>query len=209
MVLWRAYKRILHVDFTINFLNPFVEALGNFFQNSEIVHTICSPVIYAADVISNISINLNAVKVTCPGAQSPLFLAADLLIVGVVVIVIESDVQVFWTMMFGPAMSKIRRIVLNKYFFGRNIFSSSLYILLTLLMSQIPEPSKLVQYCMGFVVISDFFDLTASSDWVNYSTNCDGAIRSGSGYFPMDSILANISAVLAICVLPIGIKSDI
>eukprot|EP01037_Dinobryon_pediforme_P022397 gene22397-23547_t len=106
-------------------------------------------------------------KVTCTGAQSPLYLLCDIAIVGIVIIIIESDVNVFWTVMTS-AVSKIRSLV--------------------------PDPSKLVQYCMGFVVITKLFNLDnniAHVDWVHSSPNCDSTIRylfNGRDIgFPIDS----------------------
>jgi hypothetical protein len=54
---------------------------------------------------------------------------------------------------------------------------------------------------MGFVVIRKFFNWegSAGGTWVVRDVNCDGATG-----FPIDSILANLSAVCFVIVLPTG-----
>ena len=53
---------------------------------------------------------------------------------------------------------------------------------------------------MGFVIMRSFFNFRDDGkNWVNRSDNCDGAVD-----FPIDSILANLSGVFAIIVLPAG-----
>eukprot|EP01034_Spumella_vulgaris_P001392 gene1392-1839_t len=203
MVLWRAYKRLENLDF-VHFLTPYLKEMSRITHSEYIIYVLSYPIVKFVDSISDIKINLSAVQVTCPGAQSPLYLLADLIIVGVVIIIIESDVHVFWTMMISPAMGKIRSSVFNRHYFFGHIFSTGLYMWLASLISYVPDPSKLVQYCMGFVVLKGLFNYDKAVDsWVPFSANCDGAIPLGGGRsFPIDSILANLAGILAILVLP-------
>ena len=193
MVLWRAYNDLFKVDFVLDNLKPFLIELGNIVQSQIVIEYLFYPIIAVVDVISSFRINLSAIKVTCTGAQSPLYLLCDIAIVGIVIIIIESDVNVFWTVMTS-AVSKIRSLVFSRHYFSRNICSSSLYLTTLILITQVPDPSKLVQYCMGFVVITKLFNLDnniAHVDWVHSSPNCDSTIRylfNGRDIgFPIDS----------------------
>jgi len=205
MVLWRAYESYVQIDFKA-FLNPFLRELSYFTWGEEIVRYLYIPIVFLMDKLSNLSINLDALQVTCSGSQTPIYLLIDMIIVVAVVVVIESDVVVFWIMMIGPTMGKIRSIVFNRHYFGRNILSSSFFLSAALLIAQLPDPSKFVQYCMGFIVIKRFFNLSGNhphSDWVAVSQNCDASI-SVPVTIPMDSMLAYFSAISAIFVLPVG-----
>jgi hypothetical protein len=213
MVLWRAYNGIYiaKVNFVVDCLRPFLFEFGKIIHSQEIVLVISYPLINLIDFISNLSINLSDIKVTCIGAQSPLYLLCDLLIVGIVIIIIESDVNVFWTML-SPTVSKIRSMVFSRHYIRRNCLPSITYLLAAILISQLPDPGMLVQYSMGFVVITKFFNLSgndAHTDWVNVSPNCDTAITSTflgqSRTFPMDSILAYLTGILVVIAFPPGL----
>ena len=202
MVLWRAYKRFENIDFRIDFLDPFYREIGRVIDSNEVIYTLSYPIVYVIDKISNININLNAVKITCPGAQTPLYLLTDMIIVAIVIMIIESDVHVFWTMMIEPAVSKIRSMIFSPQYFRRNWCATITQLSTAMLVTQIPGPHKLIQYCMGFVIMRSFFNFRDDGkNWVNRSDNCDGAVD-----FPIDSILANLSGIFAIIVLPAGEK---
>lgn len=203
MVLWRAYNGIYiaDVNFVVDCLRPFLYEIGKITHSQEVVAVVSYPIVYTIDVISNLSINLSAIKVTCTGAQSPLYLLCDVLIVGIVIIIIESDVNVFWTMM-SPTVSKLRSMVFSRHYFSQNVISSLFYLAAAILVTQIPDPSKLIQYSMGFVVIEKFFNL-------NISPNCDATITytflGENKTFPIDSILAYLAVLLAVIALPPGL----
>jgi len=203
MVLWRAYKRFEGIEFTTDFLNPFLREVGDFLNRKGVFRALSEALDLVLSVLSRFSIDLNAVKVSCPGAQSPLYLLTDMIIVAVVIFVIESDVHVFWTMMISPAMGKIKSLAFSGQYFVRNRLSTCFYIAVATFITYIPSPSSLVQYAMGFVVIRKFFNWegSAGGTWVVRDLNCDGATG-----FPIDSILANLSAVCFVIVLPAGKK---
>jgi hypothetical protein len=203
MVLWRAYKRLEGLEFTTDFLNPFLREVGDFLNRKGVFRALSEALDIVLSVLSTFSIDLNAVKVSCPGAQSPLYLLTDMIIVAVVIVVIESDVHVFWTMMITPVMGKIKGLAFSGQYFVRNRLSTCFYIAVATSITYIPSPSSLVQYAMGFVVIRKFFnwDGSAGGTWVVRDVNCDGATG-----FPIDSILAHASAVCFVIVLPAGKK---
>eukprot|EP01035_Chromulina_nebulosa_P057355 gene57355-78580_t len=206
MVLWRAYNGIYiaNVNFVVDCLRPFLFEFGKIIHSQEIVLVISYPLINVIDFISNLSINLGDIKVTCIGAQSPLYLLCDVLIVGVVIIIIESDVNVFWIML-SPTVSKIRSMVFSRHYISRNFCSSITYLVVAILITQLPDPSKLVQYSMGFVVITKFFNLSgndANTAWVNVSPNCDATVTIGKTILPIDSILAYPTGMLVVIAIP-------
>jgi hypothetical protein len=209
MVLWRAYNGIyiVNVNFVVDCLRPFLFEIGKIIHSQEIVLVISYPLISVIDIISKLSINLSDIKVTCIGAQSPLYLLCDVLIVGIVIIIIESDVNVFWTML-SPTVSKIRSMVFSRHYISRNFCSSITYLSAAILISHLPDPGMLVQYSMGFVVITKFFNLSgndAHTDWVNVSPNCDATVTIGKTTLPIDSMLANPTGIFVVIALPPGL----
>jgi hypothetical protein len=206
MILWRAYKRLVSINFTVDFLDPFLNTIGDMFDVRLAVYVASYPIVYVIDHIYIFNINLNAVKVVCVGAQSPLFLLMDMIIVAVVIVIIESDVHVFWTMMVAPSLSKIRSMLFSRQYFVSHFLSTIFYLAILLMVSQVPDPSKLVQYCMGLVVIQRFFsDGSGYGGWVSASANCDNAVKISNGFaIPFDTILANFSAIFAVIACPAG-----
>ena len=211
MVLWRAYKRNIHISFTHKFLNPFLRHIGAAIGSNEIVYILTFPYVYLIDKISNININLQAVQVTCNGAQSPLYLFVDIVVVGVVILVIQSDVQIFWTMMIQPSTSKIRSMVFSREYFFSHWKRTLLYLAMAMAIAQVRDPAELVSYCMGWVSIQQFFNMkdgVPHSNWVVSNPNCDAAITYSLGgqkqTLKIDTALANFSAIFAILLLAPG-----
>ena len=212
MVLWRAYKRAININFTADFLNPFLRQFGDVIGSKQIIYVLSYPYVYIIDKVSNLNINLNAVKVTCNGAQSPLYLLVDIVIVGVVILVIQSDVQIFWTMMLQPTAGKIRSMVFSPEYFRKHWPRTLLYLFLAMAMAQIRDPAELVSYCMGWVSIQEFFNMEGGvphAKWVVSNPNCDAAItyqfNGKQETLKIDTALANFSAVFAILLLAPGI----
>ena len=204
MVLWRAYNSvyIAKISFVVDCLTPFLYEFGKIIHSQELINTVSYPLIYLMDIFSNFTINLSAIKVTCTGSQSPLYLLCDVFIVGIVIIIIESDVNVFWTML-SPMVSKLRSMVFSQHYFFRAWITLG-YLGAAILITQLPDPSKIIQYSMGFVVIKKFFNLSGNVphiDFVNLSPNCDATT-----FFPIDSTLAYLSGILALIALPPGMK---
>lgn len=214
MILFRAYQSYLKLDDIYQMLKPFQHEMDAVLGKYNLVYYINFPITYLSNKISLIRIDLNAVKITCTGAQSPLYLVLDMMIVIIVITVIESGVNVFWVMMLPNAMEKIRSVMFNRYYMYNaedSIFTRIKHWLLSFralvwaaLVTAIPDPRVLVQYCMGFVVVSKFYD---SKSWVPYSTNCDGALPNlasdaKNDSFKLDSILANLSGIIFILMMP-------
>jgi len=68
------------------------------------------------------------------------------------------------------------------------------------IITHFPDPSKVVQYCMGFIVIGSFINTrnVSQKGFINASANCNGTLN-----VPMDTVLAVASAVIAfVAVIP-------
>lgn len=220
-VLWRAYKHVhighVHVDVKSmeDLFKPLEAEITKIFWNSEVYSKFVNPIVYVYNAVANLNINLNVVKITCVGAQSPLYLATNLFILYVVVTVIESDVHIFWTMTLTNALDKIKGLVYNKYYlFSWNIYPTLVYIGVASGISQLPDPRSIVQICLGFVEIRSFFNfdyfLGKAHSWVPYTANCNRAAtyQDWNGIkrtLPFDSILSQLSGLFVLLILPIVI----
>jgi hypothetical protein len=120
--------------------------------------------------------------------------------VAAVVIIIESDLHVFWSMMVYPSATKMRSMFFSWHFLKDHFRSTVFYLLILIIVSLVPDPSKIVQFFMGFLEFQRFFGNGSEyGGWVNSSENCDNVIHLGNNsYLPMDSILANLSAIFVI-----------
>jgi hypothetical protein len=190
MVLWRAYNYVQASAFTksiISFLNLIDK---QFFGSFQFFYYLSFPFVKVIDVFQSIKIDLPAVNVSCLGAQTPLFLLADLVVLFIVVVIIEADYQMLWSTMILPAMGKIRTIVFSRYYFARNPVSTLLYFSLSFLVSCFPEPSKVIQYALGWVSVLVFFEYYGRA---TSNLNCDGAVPG----VPLDSLFAILTTICA------------
>eukprot|EP01034_Spumella_vulgaris_P023585 gene23585-29814_t len=72
------------------------------------------PFMFVVQNIANIRINLTYVNVSCPGAQAPIKLLLDCVVTGIVVIIIESDMEIFWQTQLKQALTKFRGLLFNR-----------------------------------------------------------------------------------------------
>jgi hypothetical protein len=187
MVLWRAYKMLYSNNFVDN-IKTFLSVLDvKILRNLQVFRVLGYPVVELFNILTSIQINLPAVDVTCPGAQTPAFLLGDLLVFCLIVMMIESNFQLLWTSVVLPCMTKIRSMVFNRFYVSKNPSSTFVFALLSIALSCIPEPVKFIQYCLGFLKISVFFAVNGRAA---YSTNCDGAINVNGNNARLDSVLA-------------------
>jgi hypothetical protein len=188
MVLWRAYY--IKNNF-LKSMNAFINLIDNrFVFNVNVFETLSFPFIAIVGLFRSIKINLAAVKVSCVGAQAPLYLLADLIVLYIVVVIIEADYQVLWSTMIIPAMGKIRSIVFSRHYFGQNKFTTLLFFLLTFGVSFLPQPSEMIQYALGWVSVLVFVKHNGAAE---SSPNCDGAIAN----LPLDTIYAVLTTICA------------
>lgn len=193
LVLWRGYRIVLRLPLSffgqIELLGEMVnKALGiNFFQ------ILLYPFAVIANFFGSIDINLSAVQVTCAGSQAPILLLVNLVIVGFVVIIIKSDLQIYWSIALSDVLSKTQTLISSRYFFSRNKGLTLWYASCATILMLIPDPKKCIQYLLGFVSAATFF---AAAGHSTVTHNCDTAIA-----IPIDSILAILTTIFAVVVL--------
>ena len=194
MVLYRSYRKYLH--FSRSFedeMRYVVNTIVGIFDVEPIMW-IVSPLIYFASIVANFSLDLRAVQVSCVGAQAPGLLLIDIAIVGVVIIMIRSDAQVYWAVAQQKALMKAINMTFNPNYVTKNIVSTVFHVSCALGIMVLPSPTKIIQYSMGFVTLAQYFfeNGRSSSD-----KNCDAAFG-----VPYDSMLAIITTIFVYIVLP-------
>ncbi len=100
MILWRSIE--LDLAFDYDFLSTMEEAVHVLAQtvNLEILKVIFIPFELLLDFLSRFKIDLSAINVTCKGASAPVELFLNLVIIGICVIIIESNFQAFRALTF-------------------------------------------------------------------------------------------------------------
>jgi hypothetical protein len=144
-------------------------------------------------VLSKIQINFSNVQVTCAGSQAPIYLLTYLLIFSVVIIIIQSNLQVFWISSLSPAINKASNLIFSRYFFIRNKSTSMLMFLICRSLLFIPQPRTIVQYMIGFISWSYFFQ---NQGVATSTSNCDAATT-----IPLDTILAIATTIMVVLAL--------
>jgi hypothetical protein len=196
MVLWRAYRASdLFFHSFLSFLHEFDHY---FFQkfDFQFFSIILWPFLKVYNFIQSINFNfwsLPEVHLTCTGSQAPAFLLADLVVLSLIIVVIEADYQVLWTTTVQPAAQKIQTIIFSRYYFGQNKLSTITAIGLSYALSFVPDPTKVIQYALGWVSVLVLFRAESNE-------NCDGAVRlfgSKDKTFPLDSIYAVLTTICA------------
>ena len=138
------------------------------------------PIVFIADAIASININFSAVDVSCSGAQSPLYLLMNLIIVGVVVILIRSNAQVYWDVSLTQVSLKAASTIFNQYYVSRNTISSVVTVLMAIIFNFIPQPLKIMQLLLSFVSVGYFFSENGRSP---SNQNCDNYASGGADTF--------------------------
>ena len=95
LIIWRNFN--FRVD--VEYINEISKAIGGIcdFLNIPGFEYLFYPLYVAVDLLSNLKIDLSAINITCDGAQAPMELVMNIFIMGLVIIVIESDYQKFQT----------------------------------------------------------------------------------------------------------------
>lgn len=102
MIVWRGFS--ISVSFE-DIMNTVVAQLS-FLTGLEVLAYIFYPVIYMFNLFSTFEIDLEAVAITCDGASAPMGLLINLIVLGLAVIIIESDYQVFRAISFKSITDK-------------------------------------------------------------------------------------------------------
>eukprot|EP01035_Chromulina_nebulosa_P021994 gene21994-28470_t len=195
VLLYRGYKIYLKHDFV--FLNRTQLFLQEVFLGCNI-DAIVYPISYFINLLSNITVDLSNVGISCVGSQAPAYLLVDFLITAVVVLNISSNVNIFWFTMVTECTSEFGKLLTNHFYLRQGVcksLSTLMYMLVAFALSIFPSPMKINQYLLSFVYMSVFFSNNGVS---SSSQNCDESIG-----FPLDSVEAVLTSLLVMfLVLP-------
>lgn len=197
LVIFRSYR--LYFPFASTFADEATFLVESMFRSIGIgrLAVLAYPFIKIADELSKIHINLAAVNVSCAGAQGPPLLFLNLIIVGVVVIIIRSDAQVYWDVAQRQVLTKALPMVFNEYYVVKNRMSTVFFTLSSMILLALPSPRKVIQFMLSFVTVSHFFSGGGRSP---SNANCDAAAQ----IFPVDTFLATLTTIIVyIAIFPV------
>lgn len=156
------------------------------------------------DAFANFTLDISAVDITCAGAQSPLELFINLVIMGLTIVVIESNIQVFRSVTFNSMTDKFiecfTQPAYRKWAFRdhgksaastyRGMFGYAVTGLLTMSIrafGAVDVVQTFLQYIMSLVTISAFFPIH------NFTDSCNDVLD----YEGYDEGLATLGTVFA------------
>lgn len=204
---------ILQRSFLFEIDKSFVAVIRRIVQNvsailslpEDIVSLFFWPLTYVIAAVADIKINLSSVNVTCSGASAPIELFINILILGFVIVVIESNYQLFQSISFNNLVNQLLLLITLPEFkdvvVGVKKWSSFRYIrylaytFVIYIVSCISIFKVILQYMMSFVVITPFF---VDSYTFHESTEECNTI---SGLGSLDEILAKSSSVLLLLLI--------
>jgi hypothetical protein len=152
--------------------------------------SIYTPFIYLFDIISKFKINLGGLNVTCLGAQAPLQMLINLLILGIVMLFVQSDFMIFQNIALVSSCESFLQTTPKLKSFIIGLLAG----LLGSLPSFVNGLLRLMQYILTLISISVFVQGHASSP------ACDSI----GGMANIDTVLAVLTTFIFWCmVLPV------
>ena len=201
-IMWRGYSFQIDSNFAEvleNLLNKISLALHippDFF-------VVLYPLVWLLSKLSNIHIDLSSVQVSCSGSQAPFEVIINCLILGLVVILIESNYHVLFSVSLNKTVAGVINLLYRDYFRKRAIlgdswnqalscfylpsickdvvFALGLYSLYFL--CNFNFVLKILQFCMSFITVKAFFPFHA------FDPNCNQI----PGFAGIDAGLSGIS----------------
>lgn len=197
VILYRGYVSLPRVGIPSLFdrLTLFMDKLAYYVKIPHLVY-ILYPFNQAVKFFSGLNIDVSAAGVSCIGAQIPLQLLIDCFVVGVTIIVIQSDMEIFWCSAFANVHQEFRRSLLRHQFWKGNVLVNLLFLLWSVILQVIPHPRSILQFGLGFFQIYVFFDTNYHA---SFSKNCNT-----KAYYKIDQFLAMLATVIAyLSILPL------
>ena len=105
MIMWKGLQ--INLPFA-RILAAAIGELGNLLYFSFMADMFV-PIAYLLDLFANLKIDLSVVNVTCAGAAAPLQLLINLFVLGVVIVLIESNFQVFQSITYSNVIEKFMK----------------------------------------------------------------------------------------------------
>lgn len=197
-VLWRGYSFLLRLPgFLYEHLHKFLVAMD---INLPYINfsLIFYPVLEVIGVIGDLKVDLGGVNITCTGSQQPVYLLINFVIAAILVIIIQSDIQLLW--LHGiPDVNKTFMQMLMRKLSNCKTYLDILrllgYTFYAMLLAIIPTPKAILQYSFGLLTFSRYF---ADHGVSKSNSVCDKALS-----VPLDSMLAYFStALLCFAIVP-------
>lgn len=187
LLLWRGYS------IKVSYLNRIKDYTNEVLTSIHLkeLGVVFYPFLFVLNAIASVNLNFSTVQVNCLGSQSAIQFFMDCVVVGIVVIIIQSEMMIYWGTFFAAVKSKYYSLL-----FQRNFWKSvkwNIWVLLwSILLDLIPNPRKILQYGLVLVRVMVFFE---NYGMASSSINCDQVIPIGST--GADTLLAYFSTVIA------------
>lgn len=193
LILWRGYDFLGGVSY-LNRITLYTDYLLVSIHLTKL-QIVLYPFLYALNAIASLKLDFSStVRVSCLGSQSVLQLFVDCIVVGVAVIIIQSDMEVYWGTIFSSVQNKFRSLLFQRNYW-KSIGWNIGFLLWSVVFDLVPHPRKILQYCLSFVRIRLFFERYFHAD---SSSNCDVAVPFRA--YPLigaDTVLAYCSSAFA------------
>ncbi len=193
LILFRGYNIGIHISF-LNRITQFVTEICVAMRIPSLI-VIFYPFLWIANEIANFNISLASVAVTCKGSQLPIYLLLDCIVLGVAVILIQSEMEVYWCTAYAKVHNEFRGVLLQPNFWSRNFWPNLFYMCWSGLLFLLPHPRKILQYALGLCRILVFFEDDGHGA---SSQNCDAT---SGGIIGVDTMLALLTSAVAYSVM--------
>lgn len=188
LILYRGYANLpnfVKIASLVDRLMLYLEKLSQAIRIPYLMY-VFYPFVYVVDFLVNLNIDWSAVQITCTGAQAPAQLFVDCVVVGITVVVIESDMEIFWSSSFANVHQELRHLVLRDTFWKEKPWRTAGFFLWSSYLQVIPHPRSVLQFGLGFFRVYSVFS-------TNYSRNCNIG-----RYYLVDQSLAIVSMTIAV-----------
>ncbi len=181
------------------------ERLGFF----KYVGLLMSPFIFFIEFISSFSIDLSTVEVTCVGAQAPMELLINCFVLGFIVIIIESDFQVFQNMVFEQLNIKTARALLVYPLGLKNTRDVFFKCMIAVGIATVKPMEKFLQFTMSLLNFKSFLShhesylahaKTDSCDTIDGAPYVDTCLAYITSLFFWYMLLPSIYTLASVCV---------
>ena len=105
-IMWRGYNLNVNASFG-KVLTECLNQIAEVLHISPDIFLILYPFTWILDKLSSIHIDLSTVQVSCTGSQAPFELVINCIILGVVVILIESNYQVLFSVSLDKTITSV------------------------------------------------------------------------------------------------------
>jgi hypothetical protein len=198
LILWRGLGKQSPKEFSqiADAVRSGLDRICKLLNLPPVLLIIFDPFLYVLKSLSllDLGVSLDKADITCSGSQAPVQLLIGCLVLGFVIVVIQADYELAWSTVYSSmSVASIKLSLVSgfndefKLSFPRKILVA-MGALLTWSLGYFSFYSSLLQYLMGFVVLSPFF---ASGRHPS-----DASCNSYSGASNLDDTMAILTSVI-------------